>query len=339
MRQVWIHKIGQPEVLQVREAPDPHPGMGQVRIAVEASGVNFADIMARMGMYPDAPKLPAVVGYEVSGVIDEVGENVEGIEQGDRVLALMRFGGYSDKVIVKAQQALVLPDNLSTIDAAAIPVNYLTAWIMLITQGNLQPGATVLVHSAGGGVGLAALQIATLCGAKVIGTASAQKHPRLKEMGVECCIDYTSEDFEKVVKECTDGNGVDIALDAVGGKSFSKSFRSLAPLGKLFLFGASSLAPSKSRSLVAAARGLIQMPRFSPISLMQGNKGVFGINMGRLWTQERLMRDTLLEILAQVKNGKLSPVIAKTFLFDHAPEAHHYIQNRKNLGKVLLTPH
>jgi NADPH:quinone reductase-like Zn-dependent oxidoreductase len=338
MRQVWISKIGRPEVLEVREAPDPHPGAGQVRIDVHAAGVNFADIVARMGMYPDAPPLPAVIGYEVSGIIDEAGDGVESVKEGDRVLAFVRFGGYSDKVVIDQKQALVLPDSLPTIDAAGIPVNYVTAWVMLINQGNLQPGNTVLVHSAGGGVGLAALQIATWREAKVIGTASPGKHERLSEMGIWKCIDYRTEDFQKRVKEITHGRGVDMALDAVGGDSFRKSYRSLAPLGKLFLFGVSSFSTDKKRNLISAAKGLVSMPRFGPISLMQNNRGVFGINMGRLWNEQEYLRKAMTDMMELFGRGVLSPVIDKTFPFDQAPQAHHYIQDRKNFGKVLLTP-
>jgi NADPH:quinone reductase-like Zn-dependent oxidoreductase len=338
MRQVWIPRIGIPEVLEVREAPDPHPQKGQVRIAVEASGINFADIMARMGLYPDAPPLPAVVGYEVSGTIDELGEGVDGLKLGDRVLAFVRFGGYSDKVLVKAGQALALPENLSTVDAAGIPVNYLTAWIMMVTQGNLQPGQTVLVHSAGGGVGIAALQIAKWRGAKVIGTASAGKHPRLTEMGVAHCIDYRNQDFLAEVKKVTDGRGVDMVLDAVGGNSYRKSYRSLAPLGKLFMFGASSFATDKSRNILSVVKGMLRMPRFTPVDMMQKNRAVFGTNMGKLWDEEALLQSETKKILNFVEQGELNPVIDATFPFEKAPDAHHYIQNRKNFGKVLLTP-
>lgn len=338
MRQIWIPKIGGPDVLELRELPDPHPEKGQVRIDVAGSGINFADIMARMGMYPDAPPLPAVVGYEVSGVVDEVGEEVTTHKAGDRVLAFIRFGGYSDKVVVNEDQAMALPENLPTIDAAGIPVNYLTAWTMMVHLGNIKPGETVLVHSAGGGVGLAALQIANWREAKVIGTASASKHDRLEKLGVWKCIDYNTEDFAKVVKETTKGRGADLILDAVGGKSFSKSYKCLAPFGKLFLFGGSSLAPSKSRKLVSAIAGLVQMPRFSPISLMQNNRGVFGVNMGRLWGEKAHLQQAMQRVLELVEKGAFAPVIDKVFPFDQAAQAHHYIQDRKNFGKVLLKP-
>src|SRR5438094_2232073 len=155
MRQVWIPKAGPPEVLQVREAPDPTPRAGEVRIRVEASGINFADLMARVGLYPDAPKLPCVVGYEVAGTVDQVGAGVTGFAAGDRVLAMPKFGGYTDVLAVPAGQASKLPDKMSFEEGAAMPVVYLTAHHMMIQTGNLRPGSRVLIHSAAGGVGLA----------------------------------------------------------------------------------------------------------------------------------------------------------------------------------------
>ena len=338
MRQVWITKRGGPEVLQVREAPDPEPREGEVRIRVAASGINFADILARMGLYPDAPPLPTVVGYEVAGTIDRVGPGVAGLREGDRVGSLTRFGGYSDVVCVGAQQAFPIPEGISFEAAAAVPVNYVTAWIMLVTLGNVQAGDRVLVHAAAGGVGQAALQICRWKGAEVIGTASASKHARLKEMGVAHCIDYTSQDFLAETKRITGGRGVDIALDAVGGDSFQKSYRALAPLGRLYVFGASALAPGKTRNYVRAIRGLLAMGSWKPLDLMNRNKGVHGVNVGHLWKQADRLRAMLGEIVGLVSDGTFTPVVDRTVPFDRAADAHAYMQDRKNFGKVLLTP-
>ncbi|MCA9587021.1 MAG: alcohol dehydrogenase catalytic domain-containing protein, partial [Myxococcales bacterium] len=160
MRQIWITKAGPPEVLQVREAPDPEAAPGEVRVRVKAAGINFADLMARVGLYPDAPKIPCVVGYEVSGVIDQVGEGVSTFAEGDRVFAMPKFGGYTDTLVISAKQTFRMPDAMSFEAAAALPVAYLTAYNMMIYTGNLRRGARVLVHSAAGGVGLAALELA-----------------------------------------------------------------------------------------------------------------------------------------------------------------------------------
>ncbi|HEX2202709.1 MAG TPA: medium chain dehydrogenase/reductase family protein [Longimicrobium sp.] len=336
MRQVWIPKRGGPEVLEVREAPDPEPREGEVRVRVTAAGVNFADVLARMGLYPDAPPLPAVVGYEVAGTVDRAGPGAGAFREGDRVVALTRFGGYADVVCVPAAQVAPIPDALSFEGAAAVPVNYLTAWIMLVHLGGVRAGDRVLVHAAAGGVGQAALQICRWRGAEVLGTAGASKHARLLEMGATHCIDYRTQDFEAEVRRFTDGRGVDLALDAVGGESFRKSYRTLAPLGRLYLFGVSSMATGKTRSLVSAARGLLGMPRFHPIGLMNTNRGVQGVNLGHLWDQVALLRRTLGEIVGLVEAGTFAPVVDRAFPFDLAGEAHAYLQDRRNFGKVLL---
>lgn len=337
MQQIVIPKFGRPEVLTLREAPDPEPGEDEVRIRVRASGINFADIMARMGLYPDAPPLPAVVGYEVSGVIDKVGASVEGLESGMRVMSMTRFGGYSDVVVVPSLQVLKLPENVSFEQAAAVPVNYLTAWVMLIRLGNLQPNERVLIHAAAGGVGQAALQIARWRGVEeIFGTASPGKHERLHELGVRHCIDYRSKDFAEEVARITDGKGVHVIIDAVGGASFRKSYNSLAPMGRLCVFGASSLAPDNKRSIIAAVRGLMAMPKFKPVDLMDKNRGVFGVNMGHLWDEAAILQAMLVDIVKLVEQGTFAPVVDKTFPFAQAADAHQYIQDRKNFGKVLL---
>lgn len=338
MRQVWISRKGGPEVLEVREASDPQPREQELRIRVRASGVNFADIMARMGMYPDAPPLPCVVGYEVAGVVDGVGRGAEGYAAGDRVLAFTRFGGYSDVVCVPSAMARPLPNGLSFEEGAAIPVNYLTAWVMLVRLGNLQADETVLVHAAAGGVGQAALQIALWRGAQVIGTASASKHARLRELGVAHCIDYTREDFEREVMRFTKGRGVDLAIDAVGGRSFRRSYRVLAPMGRLFCFGVSSAARGMRLSPLTLFRALAGMPFFHPVWLMDQNRGVFGTNMGHLWEEMERLQGDVDQILACMREGHFRPVVDCAFAFDEAAAAHRYMQERRNFGKVLLRP-
>ena len=338
MRQIWITRKGPPNVLAVKEAPDPTPGPGEVRVRAAAVGVNFADIMARMGLYPDAPKLPCVIGYEVGGTVDAVGEGVKWVKPGDRVLALTRFGGYSDTIVAPELQVIPIPAQLSLEKAAAVPVNYVTAWIMLVKLGNLARGERILIHAAAGGVGQAALQLARWRGAEIFGTASAGKHERLKQRGVAHCIDYHTQDFEKEVASITAGKGVHLIIDAVGGGSFRKSYRSLAPLGRLFMFGASALAPGERANLFAAVRGLLAMGSFRPLPLMDKNRGVFGVNMGHLWDHAAELRAIIEEILGLIERGVLDPLVDRTFPFDQAADAHAYLQAHKNFGKVLLTP-
>jgi synaptic vesicle membrane protein VAT-1 len=338
MRQIWISRAGAPEVLELREAPDPTPAAGEVRIRVAASGINFADLTARMGLYPDAPPIPCVVGYEVSGVVDGVGAGVEGLADGTEVVALTRFGGYADVICVPQHQVVRVPAGVSLRAAAGVPVNYLTAWLMLIELGNLQAEHTVLVHAAAGGVGQAALQICKWRGATVIGTASASKHERLREAGVDHCVDYRTQDFEVEVMRITNGLGVDIVLDAVGGESYAKSYRCLRHLGRLFMFGASSFVPDQKRRLIPLLRGLINTPKFKPFDMLDKNRGVFGINLGHLWHETERSRAVFEKVMAKVGDGTLAPVIDREFNFDQAVQAHAYMQERKNFGKVLLVP-
>ena len=267
-----------------------------------------------------------------------MGAGVEGIRIGDRVLALTRFGGYSSIVVAPPIQIVPLPAALDAARAAAIPVNYLTAWLMLVRVGNVQKGERVLVHSAGGGVGQAAIQICRLEGASVLGIAGAGKHARLKEAGVEHCIDSRTPDLVAEVRRLTGGRGVDVALDAVGGKSFRDSYRCLAPLGRLMVFGMSSFAPGRTRRLLSIVQGMLATPRFHPLSLINRNRGVFGLNIGHLWTEGSLLRSMLEEIVGLVGAGALQPVVDRSFPLEQAGAAHLYLQERRNFGKVVLTP-
>jgi len=227
MRAVVITKHGGPGVLAVEERPDPPIGAGEVRISVAAAGINFADVLARVGLYPDAPKPPCVIGYEIAGTVLELGAGVEGLDHGQRVLAGTKFGGYSSQAVVPADDVVPLPEELSFEQGAAIPVNYATAWAALIGYGSLQAGEKVLVHSAGGGVGIAATQIAKRAGAEVYGTASPSKHERIRELGVDRALDYTHPGWDRDLPR------FDVILDAVGGKSFRRSYELLRPGGRL----------------------------------------------------------------------------------------------------------
>ncbi|HWK10622.1 MAG TPA: zinc-binding dehydrogenase, partial [Vicinamibacterales bacterium] len=286
MRQVVIPRHGPPEVFEVRDAPVPEPGAGQVRIRVRAAGINFADVLARIGVYPDAPRPPAVVGYEVAGVIDAAGAGVTAPHVGDRVIALTRFGGYADYVVVPAYQAFRFPDALSDAEAAAVPVTYLTAALALYRMAALSSGDTVLVHNAGGGLGIAAVQLARLKRATVFGTASAAKHTALASFGVEHAIDYRHANVRSEILKLTKNRGVDVVLDPIGGRSFGESYRMLAPMGRLVMGGVSSVAGER-RSVLKLLRAWWTMPSFGPLSLINRNRGVFGLNVGHLWDERR----------------------------------------------------
>jgi NADPH:quinone reductase-like Zn-dependent oxidoreductase len=337
MQQAVIPRHGPPDVFELREGPDPVPGEGEVRIRVRAAGVNFADVLARLGLYPDAPKPPVVVGYEVAGRIDGVGRSVTGFHDGDRVVALTRFGGYADTVIVPAAHVFHFPDRLSDSEAAAVPVNYLTAALALYRMAALAPGETVLIHNAGGGVGVAATQLARLRRATVIGTASAFKHAALRTFGVDHAIDYTNADVARAVRDLTRGRGVDVILDPIGGRSFLASYRMLAPLGRLIIFGLSAAAPGERRSLVKAFRAWWATPRFDPLSMINRNRGVFGLHVGHLWSERRQLAPLMDLLLSELSEARLTPIVARTFPLERAADAHRFIQSRQNIGKVVLT--
>jgi NADPH:quinone reductase-like Zn-dependent oxidoreductase len=337
MRQMVIARHGVPEVLQLRDAEDPVPRGGEVRIAVRAAGVNFADIMARLGLYPDAPKPPVVVGYEVAGVVDAVGPGVTPFRAGDQVLALTRFGGYASSVVVPEAFVFPRPSGLSDVDAAAVPVNYLTAFLALYRLANVGAGETVLIYGAGGGVGIAATQLARLRGAVVIGTASAAKLAAIKSLGVDHPIESRRDHVRAEVQRLTSGRGADVILDPIGGRSFAVSYRLLAPLGRLVLYGVSSIAPGERRSLWRVARTMFELPTFRPLSLMNHNRAVLGLNLGHLWGEARQLRVAMDLLLQDLAAGRLRPVIARTFPLEHAADAHRYVQSRSNIGKVVLT--
>jgi len=340
MRQVWITKAGPPETLAVREAPDPSPGPGEVRIRVEASGINFADVMARQGLYPDAPKIPCVVGYEVAGTIDAVGPGVPGSRVGQAVLALTRFGGYSDTVVVPDALAIARPPGLAPQAAAAIPVNYLTAYQMLFGMAGVKRGDRVLIHQAAGGVGLAAIDLCRIAGAETYGTTSASKHEFVRSRGLDHPIDYRTTDYETAVRGLTGGRGVHVILDPIGGKSWAKGLRLLAPTGRLVCFGMSALSAGRERSILTTLKTLAAIPwlRINPLSLMNTNRGVLGVNLGHMWDQREMLVGWLDQILTWHGEGKVRPHVDRAFSFADAPAAHAYIQDRKNVGKVLLVP-
>jgi synaptic vesicle membrane protein VAT-1 len=339
VRAIFITRRGGPEVLSVRELPDPVPGPGEVRVAVRAAGLNFADVMARMGLYPDAPRLPAVVGYEVAGEVEEVGPGVTSPAPGDRVLALVRFGGQAEKVVLPASQALPMPGGMTFEQGAALPVAYLTAWHSLFRVGHLAPGRTVLVHMAAGGVGIAALQLcATVPGVTVIGTASAAKHGVLREEGCHHAIDYRTQDYEAEVRRITGGRGVDLVLDPLGGADWRKGYRLLRPAGQLVTLGFANLAGGPRRSVTRALRQLLAVPRFSPIALMDDNRGVAGVNMGHLWGEAEMVLEELRALLDLFREGRLQPRIDSVFRFEEAAAAHERLQGRGSVGKILLVP-
>jgi synaptic vesicle membrane protein VAT-1 len=335
MRAIFIERSGGCEVLAVRETPAPAPQAGEIAIAVRAAGVNFADILARQGLYPPTPPMPCVVGYEVAGVVTAVGPGVAPDWVGKAVLAMPHFGGYAEQVCVAATHVWEKPEGLSFELAAALPENYLTAWALLVGLGGLKPGETVLIHNAGGGVGLAAIDVARHVGATIIGTASARKHEFLRQRGCEHCIDYAQADWPAQVRAAAAGRGVDLAIDPIGGANWKKSFGVLRKGGRLGMFGVSGASQGGKLGLLKLA---LSMPFFHPLQLMPRNAGVFGVQMHAMYGEVDKYRAWMDAVLRGVRDGWVRPHVDRVFRFDEAAAAHAHIEARGNIGKILLVP-
>jgi NADPH:quinone reductase-like Zn-dependent oxidoreductase len=334
-----IPQYGPPDVLRVEERPDPKPGPGEVRIRVRAAGMNFSDLLARVGLYQDAPKPPCTIGYEVAGEVDEVGEGVSSVESGQRVIAGARFGGQAELAVASADAVVPLPDGWSFEKGAAFPVNYATAYAGLLRYGALRAGERVLIQAAAGGVGTAAIQVAKATGAEIFGTASARKHDAIRELGADHAIDYRTDDVVKAVRGISgEKQPLDLVLDGVGGKSFRQGFSLLRAGGRLVCIGVSAIQSGEERNRLAALKALAQMPLFHPVRLMQQSKSVIGLNMLTLWDEHGSLADYIEPLREWAEQGKVDPVVADSFPFERAADAHRAMHEGRNVGKLVLTP-
>lgn len=338
-RAILIERHGPPDALVEREVPLPAPGPGEMLVSVRAAGVNFADLMMRAGLYGTVPPRPYSPGFEVAGTVARVGPDVAGWREGDSVVALMRYGGYSRDVVVPARNVFRYPDALTPVQAAAVPVVFLTAWVCLFETGNARPGETALVLNAGGGVGTALVQLAVRKGLTVIGAAGSERKRAFVtgRLGARACFDSRG-DWESEVVRLVGPRAIDIALDPIGGKATAACRRLLAPLGRIVFYGLSEAMPKLRRNWLSAARAWASTPRFHPLSLVEPNVGVFGVHLLHLGAKEEILRPALAEIFDSAARGELRPVVDRTFPLDRAGAvaAHQYIHERRNLGKVVL---
>jgi NADPH:quinone reductase-like Zn-dependent oxidoreductase len=340
MRAVVIPRHGPPDVLEERDLPDERLRPKDVRVKVEAAGVNFADLMGRVGLYPDAPPLPYAPGYEVAGTVEEVGAEVApSLAPGTRVMAVTRFGGYADRLRVPEHAVVPIADGVSFAAAAGTPVNYLTAYLALIHCGAAKPGERVLVHGGAGGVGLAVLDLARPLGIELYATAGGpDKCRRLEGLGVKKAFDHRAGDYEPRVREHLRGGGLHLILDPLGPESFQKGMRLLEPLGRIVCYGFSSLVTGPKRKLWHAITSVLSIHKVNPITLMNENKGVYGLNLAHLFTEKERQREGLARMAGQLADGSIRPTVDRTFPFTAkgAADAHAFLHDRKNFGKVVL---
>ena len=324
MKAVQVSEFGEPDVLELVEIEKPSPGEGEVLIEVKAAGVNYADTMRRRNEYLEETPLPFVPGSEVSGVVAEVGAGVEDVSEGDRGVTLLGTGGYAEYVAAPAQNLIPIPDGMDFDEAAAIPLQGLTAYHVLKTSGMLEEGESVLVHAAAGGVGTYAVQMAKLMGASlVIATASTQEKLDLaKNLGADILINYTEEDWPDQVREVTGGKGADVILEMVGGNFIQKNLECLAAFGRMVVYGRAS-----------GERGTL-----TPVDLMLYNQVVAGFYLPRLMTRPQLFGPSLEEVLGWVASGDIMLTIGARYSLDQVVEAHGALEGRQTTGKIVLIP-
>ena len=341
MRQIVTTTNGGFDVLEVQDVPDLKPADDELLIRVKAAGLNFADILARKGQYPDGPDKPCVMGYEVAGIVAEAGSKVSREWIGKEVLAITRFGGQAEQVLVKENQVHIKPERLSFEEAATLPVNYLTAWVLIVVMGGLRNRESVLIHNAGGGMGLAQLDIARHIGAITYGTASPHKHDFLTDRGLDHPIDYRTVDWVPELMKISNDRGVELITDPLGGSHWKKSIKALRSTGRLGMYGISTASSGASNPVASTLRlikTLAGMPIYHPLPLLNKNRGVYGVNLGHLWHEGDKAAGWMSDILTGVEEEWINPHVDTTFSFENAGEAHRYIEERRNIGKVILVP-
>lgn len=323
----------------LRDLPDPEPAAGQVRIAVDVFGLNYADVSARHGTYHDAPPLPSVIGYEVVGRIDRLGADVTGLAEGQRVTALTRFGGYATLAVTDARAVAPIPEDMDAAVAAALPTQGCTAWFAAEEMVRLHPGDHVLVQAAAGGVGSLLVQLAKRRGCVVYGTAGSDaKLGLLRELGVDVPINYQRNDFVEAIRAIRGADGIDVVFDSLGGAAVRRGLGLLAAGGRMVCFGAASRAATGMVPQIfedirfAASFGLPH-----PIPLLMQSKSILGINMLRVADQRPLVLQRCLgEVVALALAGELRPIIGGRYPVAELAAAHEHLEGRGSTGKLVV---
>jgi NADPH:quinone reductase-like Zn-dependent oxidoreductase len=338
MKSIYLVQYGDSKnAFELREEKDPQPGAGEVLIEVEASGVNFADVLARRGLYPDAPKMPCVLGYEVVGRVVEAGAGVEALSVGDRVLAFTRFGGYASQVAVPALGAVKISEAMSAEEATALATQYCTAWFAGEEMVRLFPGDHVLVQAAAGGVGTALVQIAKRRGCVVFGTAgSASKLDYLREIGVDHPINYRQKDFAKEVRSVCGDRGVDVVFDSIGGKTFRQGYHLLSSGGRIVTFGVAGMTGSRLDWL-RVLRTVLGFGWFHGLGHLSNSKSVIGVNMLKIAENKpEVLQRCMRAVVDLTEKGELSPKAGGAYPAERIADAHAFLEMRQSTGKVVL---
>jgi NADPH2:quinone reductase len=321
MKAVVFEKLGGPEVLHLSDIPKPEATPGTVVVRVRSAGINFADTLFRQGQYLMQPKLPDVPGLEAAGEIDSIGAGVSNLKTGMRVAGI-GSRTYAEYAIIPANQVIPLPDSLSFDEGAAFPIQVLTAWHMLHTAHQTTPGQTVLVHSAAGGVGIVAVQIAKAAGARVIGTVSNDSKASLvKQYGAEDVINYATQDFVEETNRITGGRGADLILDAVGATTFEKGLGCVAPFGHTILYGRAGGPPEP----------------LNVFRLFEKSVKVSGFVLYTAAAVPDIMRRGIEESFRLMAHGKLKLIVGRRFPLAEASEAHRFMESRQSTGKLVLS--
>ena len=339
MKAFYLIKNGDAsEAFELREHEMQSPGDDEVTIKVESFGLNFADVLARRGLYQDCPPLPCVVGYDVAGKVHEVGKNVDEFQPGDRVVALTRFGGYSEYVNTMKEGVAKIPDDLDYGKATALATQACTAYYCAYECVQMHAGDKVLIQAAAGGVGTILVQMGKSKGCIVYGTASSGKQQYLKDIGVDYPIDYTKEDFAEYISKHTEiGDGLDIVFDSLGGKPFKKAYNLLSPGGKMVFFGSASSLKNGKGSLISTLKMAFGFGLFSPVQLIMNSRSMCGVNMLRIADHRKnIFKHCIDEVVKLYEDGVIDPVVGKEFSSDQLAEAHHYLESRQSIGKIAV---
>ena len=312
------------------------PGPNEVAVDVAFGGINFADLLQRLGLYNPRPPYPFTPGYEASGTVVEVGEGVEHLDVGDSVIAVPGTGAHTSHLVCAADRVIRIPEGMGLEAAAAMPVTYLTAHHMLHHLGHLSTDQAVLIHGGGGGVGTAALQLCRWAGVeRVWATASAEKADIIRSFG-GTPIDRHTEDFVDVIRSATAGVGVDHVLDPIGGDHLVRSLSACREGGNVYTFGMSSFAPSEKRRPIRTALAWLRRTEIDPLRLMARNRALFGVHMGT-WSRQDVILGQMERLVQGVAEGHLDPVIDRVFPIEQAAAAHRHMHDGKNVGKVLFS--